>query len=309
MLSACLPESCSKSADPGQPGCGSPKALRTTEIPVTKHGIGNIMESTNQNAANTDVVGDSSKRSSNSSNPTGNDVSKVQRYGTSDVTSFADLPIGFADNRSQPLPATSAPKVLFLTISVAHSYTEVVSMFLGIYLFVVLSPVTVQNSYLDFFFLLKIVEGSQTNYGSGQIDAKMSQVISLGGDGEIASGGSKGTTERKRRRASTKGAGKESAKKGTVKATTPTRQVERGDISSSVSLGKSGIFQFAQPNEIQYYGLVDSSSKTYSILTSSTSSLPDLNSSAPASLVFQQPFTDLQQVQLRAQIFVYGALM
>nr|XP_004299428.2 PREDICTED: uncharacterized protein LOC101301199 isoform X1 [Fragaria vesca subsp. vesca]XP_011464407.1 PREDICTED: uncharacterized protein LOC101301199 isoform X1 [Fragaria vesca subsp. vesca] len=264
MLSACLPESCSKSADPGQPGSGFPKALRTTEIPVTKHGIGNIMESTNQNAANTDVVGDSSKRSSNSSNPTGNDVSKVQRYGTSDVTSFADLPIGFAANISQPLPATSAPK---------------------------------------------IVEGSQTNYGSGQIDAKMSQVISHGGDGEIASGGSKGTTERKRRRASTKGAGKESAKKGTAKATTPTKQVERGDISSSVSLGKSGIFQFAQPNEIQYYGLVDSGSKTYSILTSSTSSLPDLNSSAPASLVFQQPFTDLQQVQLRAQIFVYGALI
>ncbi|XP_009400640.2 uncharacterized protein LOC103984704 isoform X2 [Musa acuminata AAA Group] len=39
-----------------------------------------------------------------------------------------------------------------------------------------------------------------------------------------------------------------------------------------------------------------------------TSNLPDLNTSAP-SAQFHQPFTDLQQVQLRAQIFVYGSLI
>ncbi|KAL3818220.1 hypothetical protein ACJIZ3_004125 [Penstemon smallii] len=38
------------------------------------------------------------------------------------------------------------------------------------------------------------------------------------------------------------------------------------------------------------------------------SSLPDLNTSAPCSAIFQ-PFMDLQQVQLRAQIFVYGSLI
>ncbi|WOL06241.1 hypothetical protein Cni_G14973 [Canna indica] len=38
-----------------------------------------------------------------------------------------------------------------------------------------------------------------------------------------------------------------------------------------------------------------------------TSNLPDLNTSAP--LLFHQPFTDSQQVQLRAQIFVYGSLI
>ncbi|PRQ18219.1 putative Agenet-like domain-containing protein [Rosa chinensis] len=264
MLSTCSPESCSKSADPYQPGCDSPKVFGTTEIPETKHEKGNIKESTNQNAADTNVVGDGGKHSSNSSNPTGNDVPKDQGYGTSDITSFADLPIGVAANSSQPFPAISAPK---------------------------------------------IVDGSQTNSASGQMDAKISQEISRGGDGEIAGGGSKGTTERKRRRASSKGTGKESAKKGTVKATTPMRQADRGDKSSSVPLGKSGIFQFAHPSDIQYFGLVDGSSKTYSVLTSATSGLPDLNSSAPASLVFQQPFTDLQQVQLRAQIFVYGALI
>nr|XP_009400686.1 PREDICTED: uncharacterized protein LOC103984852 isoform X1 [Musa acuminata subsp. malaccensis]XP_018681961.1 PREDICTED: uncharacterized protein LOC103984852 isoform X1 [Musa acuminata subsp. malaccensis] len=38
------------------------------------------------------------------------------------------------------------------------------------------------------------------------------------------------------------------------------------------------------------------------------SNLPDLNTSVPSAL-FLQPFTDLQQVQLRAQIFVYGSLI
>lgn len=39
------------------------------------------------------------------------------------------------------------------------------------------------------------------------------------------------------------------------------------------------------------------------------SSLPDLNTSASPMKMFHQPFTILQQVQLRAQIFVYGSLM
>ncbi|URE05726.1 CCT motif [Musa troglodytarum] len=39
-----------------------------------------------------------------------------------------------------------------------------------------------------------------------------------------------------------------------------------------------------------------------------TSNLPDLNTSVPSALL-HQPFTDLQQIQLRAQIFVYGSLI
>ncbi|KAK1274094.1 hypothetical protein QJS04_geneDACA012462 [Acorus gramineus] len=39
------------------------------------------------------------------------------------------------------------------------------------------------------------------------------------------------------------------------------------------------------------------------------STLPDLNSSFSAATLFRQPFTDLQQVQLRAQIIVYGSLI
>ncbi|XP_072960596.1 protein SWOLLEN 1-like isoform X1 [Typha angustifolia] len=40
-----------------------------------------------------------------------------------------------------------------------------------------------------------------------------------------------------------------------------------------------------------------------------TSSLPDLNSSVSTGSLFRQPFADIQQVQLRAQIFVYGSLI
>ncbi|ONI06562.1 hypothetical protein PRUPE_5G068000 [Prunus persica] len=159
----------------------------------------------------------------------------------------------------------------------------------------------------------KIVEGSKENSGSGQLDAKISQDISHGGPlvsgGDIGRGGSKSTPERRTRRAPSKATGKPSAKKGSMKATTPVRQSERGDKSISVSQNQSGIFQLVQPSETQPYGHVDGSIKPYSVLTTSTSSLPDLNTSAPQSVIFQQPFTDLQQVQLRAQIFVYGALI
>lgn len=48
--------------------------------------------------------------------------------------------------------------------------------------------------------------------------------------------------------------------------------------------------------------------KVLSSPTVQTSNLPDLNSSTTTA-VFNQPFTDAQQGQLRAQIFVYGSLM
>ncbi|KAF4404132.1 hypothetical protein G4B88_014588 [Cannabis sativa] len=130
-------------------------------------------------------------------------------------------------------------------------------------------------------------------------------------DGEHVRGRSKGTSERKPRRSSAKAAGKDSGKKGvSVKETTPARQSEKGDKLSNVSLSPSGIFHIMQSNEMQHYGHVEgNNNKPYLVLASSTSGLPDLNSSAPPSTAFQQPFTDFQQVQLRAQIFVYGALI
>ncbi|KAL2669113.1 hypothetical protein AAZV13_01G168000 [Glycine max] len=90
--------------------------------------------------------------------------------------------------------------------------------------------------------------------------------------GEVATNGaSKATAERKTRRASNKSAGKESSRRGShAKDTKLARQTDRGDKSTKVSLSPSPGFQMMQSNE---------------------------------------PFTDQQQVQLRAQIFVYGALI
>lgn len=161
---------------------------------------------------------------------------------------------------------------------------------------------------------MKIVEGSPSTSGLVPMEAKISREISLGSpqvsEGQITGGG-KSSRERKTRRRSGKATVKETAKKGNhVKETTPARQLERGDKSTNVSLSPSAIFQFVQSSELQHYGHVEgSNTKPFFVLTASTSNLPDLNTSASPSTMFQQPFTDLQQVQLRAQIFVYGSLM
>lgn len=156
------------------------------------------------------------------------------------------------------------------------------------------------------------MDGSPSTSGLGHIDPKIAQDISHGSPkvSDVASvrTGSKGNPERKARRASGKAPGKESAKKGNhIKETTSVRP-ERGEKISNASLSSAGTTQLVQSNEMQRYVNVDSSIKPFVIATS-TPNLPDLNSSASPSAVFQQPFTDLQQVQLRAQIFVYGALM
>lgn len=112
------------------------------------------------------------------------------------------------------------------------------------------------------------------------------------------SGGPKGPSERKARRGSSK-SGKGSANKGNqVKDTPPLRQTENWDKSS----------KFSSPGAGQVMTF-DSIMKTRGPVSVPASSLPDLNTSASSSAFFQQPFTDLQQVQLRAQIFVYGSLM
>nr|KYP55372.1 hypothetical protein KK1_001584 [Cajanus cajan] len=158
-----------------------------------------------------------------------------------------------------------------------------------------------------------VVEESSLTSALGTPKTKVAGNIPLGSpqisDGVIAHSVSQGTPERKTRRAYNKSAGKESSRKGN-KGKTPGRQSERGDRSTSVSLSPSPGFQVMQSNEVQQYGHVDSiGTKPFAILNTSTSSLPDLNSSASPAVLFQQPFMDIQQVQLRAQIFVYGALI
>ncbi|XP_020684523.1 uncharacterized protein LOC110101097 isoform X2 [Dendrobium catenatum] len=83
------------------------------------------------------------------------------------------------------------------------------------------------------------------------------------------------------------------------------------DLKSSTSTRKSvGTLSKDVPLvEMREHSSIECSTvKTSSSVAFQTSIIPDLNSSSSLSL-FHQPFTDLQQVQLRAQIFVYGALI
>ncbi|RAL54697.1 hypothetical protein DM860_001825 [Cuscuta australis] len=114
--------------------------------------------------------------------------------------------------------------------------------------------------------------------------------------------GAKGSSEQKVRRRSGK-LGRESSRKGNRVKESPVKFSDRVD-SSCVELGSSVAAQLVQfdAGSVQRFG-----TKTSNVCNS-ISILPDLNSSA-SPISFQQPFTDLQQVQLRAQIFVYGSLI
>ncbi|KAJ8555602.1 hypothetical protein K7X08_013098 [Anisodus acutangulus] len=154
---------------------------------------------------------------------------------------------------------------------------------------------------------LKAGDGLHLTSGSKQTDTKIVQEISHGSplvpDKGTPSGGAKG--DRKARRGSGK-SGKENPRKGKqVKEINSSRQPDRGD-KSCVQFSPSVAVQKMQFEA----GTVDRNiTKSSGVVSFPTSNLPDLNTSSPASVLFHQPFTDLQQVQLRAQIFVYGSLI
>lgn len=122
---------------------------------------------------------------------------------------------------------------------------------------------------------------------------------------KTAAKSSKTKSERKPRQTS-KSAGKEtSRKRNSVKgATTP---LQSGGKTNAVNQSPACSIQITQSTEKQQ-SLQTPALKAFGTLSTPTASLPDLNSSALSSIL-RRPFTDLQQVQLRAQIFVYGALM
>lgn len=114
-------------------------------------------------------------------------------------------------------------------------------------------------------------------------------------------------SERKPRRTS-KSLGKETSRKGTsVKGATPFQQFQSGGKTNAVNQNLACPIQITQSTEKQQI-IQSPNLKSFGTLSTPTASLPDLNSSALSSIL-RRPFTDLQQVQLRAQIFVYGALM
>ncbi|XVF03888.1 hypothetical protein REPUB_Repub05bG0032000 [Reevesia pubescens] len=149
-----------------------------------------------------------------------------------------------------------------------------------------------------------VVEGTPSTSGVSKVGAKAAQAISpanlQASEVENVRGGSKGTKERKTRRAGVKRTGKEAAKKGiAAKETTPARQSERSDRTSNVSLSSAGIGQLMQSNGMLLYGHMEGGNmKPFGVLSTSVSSLPDLNTSASSSVVFHQPFTDLQQIRI-----------
>ncbi|XP_047337378.1 uncharacterized protein LOC124941148 isoform X2 [Impatiens glandulifera] len=141
-----------------------------------------------------------------------------------------------------------------------------------------------------------------------KLASDVSSGTSMGHDVETLCG-PKDTTERKTRRGSTKARGQDGARKGSVENETPSaKQSERGSKSLTAQLSISGGSPLVHFDRMKSYVQVEHGGA--SCLTPvSTSKLPDLNTAAPPSSSFQQPFTVGQQVQLRAQIFVYGSLI
>ncbi|KAG9145166.1 hypothetical protein Leryth_008958 [Lithospermum erythrorhizon] len=135
--------------------------------------------------------------------------------------------------------------------------------------------------------------GSQKNHGRREVP----QVTSIVTEGGSTSVGEKITSESKTRRGSAK-----STKRNTKKGKN-VRQPEDNTSCALVSQsGPARLLQFG-------VGITESSGRKSSTTPIPSSNLPDLNTSSPTSALFHQPFTDLQQVQLRAQIFVYGSLI
>ncbi|GER34724.1 agenet domain-containing family protein [Striga asiatica] len=142
--------------------------------------------------------------------------------------------------------------------------------------------------------------GSPSKSGSNLTDPVEAKEVSHVSSLTPPSKSVRGPSERKTRRASGK-SGKASANKGNqVKEATPLGQLpEKWEKSS----------HFLSPLEASQLVNFESAYKARGPIPIPTSSLPDLNSSVASPAFFQQPFTDLQQVQLRAQIFVYGSLI
>ncbi|GMH28906.1 hypothetical protein Nepgr_030749 [Nepenthes gracilis] len=131
-----------------------------------------------------------------------------------------------------------------------------------------------------------------------------------GSDSEMTSG----TAGCKVRRASHKGPSKGKTKKvNHVKESTFEKSSGKEDESSNVSLYPFGIIPRVEFAKLQPYRSIEQNNTKISGFVT-LPNLPDLNSSTlnnsvRSSSVFEQPFTDMQQIQLRAQIFVYGSLI
>ncbi|XP_024984960.1 uncharacterized protein LOC112520708 isoform X2 [Cynara cardunculus var. scolymus] len=148
----------------------------------------------------------------------------------------------------------------------------------------------------------KIMEGPPTDSSTSQVDAAKLHGSSLTPQNLSCMTPQIGVkSERKTRR---KSVGKENARKGNhLKETPPARDSVRVE-KSSVSLTSPATGHVIQFEEVKSNDIERGGTKPGGIFP--LPKLPDLNNSTS---IFQQPFTDNQQVQLRAQILVYGSLI
>ncbi|KAL0650625.1 hypothetical protein Bca4012_093316 [Brassica carinata] len=124
---------------------------------------------------------------------------------------------------------------------------------------------------------------------------------------KTAAKSSKRKSERKPRR-TPKSAGKETSRKGnSVKGAAPFQHFQSAGKANAVNQNSGSSTQITHSTEKQQ-SLQTPVLNSFGTLSAPTTSLPDMNSTAPSS-IFRRPFTDSQQVQLRAQIFVYGGLI
>ncbi|WZZ09080.1 hypothetical protein YC2023_095001 [Brassica napus] len=149
----------------------------------------------------------------------------------------------------------------------------------------------------------KAVEISETTLVSPMVVGSLSK-SSLG---KTAAKSSKTKSERKPRR-TPKSAGKETSRKGnSVKGAAPFQHFQSAGQANAVNQSSGSSIQITHSTEKQQ-SLQTPVLNSFGTLSAPTTSLPDMNSTAPSS-IFRRPFTDSQQVQLRAQIFVYGGLI
>ncbi|MBA0852439.1 hypothetical protein Goshw_005364 [Gossypium schwendimanii] len=272
----------SSSADLDNPSCGSPIVIRTSEQFPSKIGNDGLKGSEGRSASISGVInGEENKDQSISEDMKGNYASPGDRTFTFEVPPLADLSGKEAGKNWQ----------LFSTMQ--H---DTISSVEG----------TLSTASLS-----KVGTKAAQEVSPANLQASESENVRGRSKGTSEGSGSKGTSERRARRVGGKSTGKEAAKKGiAAKEMTPASRSKRSGRTSNASLSSAGIGQLIQSNEVKHSGHMEgATTKPFGVLSTSVSSLPDLNASASSSAVFHQPFTDLQQVQLRAQIFVYGALI
>ncbi|TYH59290.1 hypothetical protein ES332_D08G213000v1 [Gossypium tomentosum] len=273
----------SSSADLDNPSCGSPIVIRTSEQFPSKIGNDGLKGSEGRSASISGVInGEENKDQSIFEDMKGNYASPGDRTFTFEVPPLADLSGKEAGKNWQ----------LFSTMQ----HDTISSKVEG----------TLSTASLS-----KVGTKAAQEVSHANLQASKSENVRGRSKGTSEGSGSKGTSECRARRVGGKSTGKEAAKKGiAAKEMTPASRSKRSGRTSNTSLSSAGIGQLIQSNEVKHSGHMEgATTKPFGVLSTSVSSLPDLNASASSSAVFHQPFTDLQQVQLRAQIFVYGALI